>query len=114
MECNALDHKIRVDLSIIWVMPFRNGLFLSTLCIDVDLFIRPCAEIVLKMSSIAVLDTMAKLTGSWASCQIRKIAGCAGAGNAGSVLPAIAGYWFRHASRHVRDARAVMHAGITN
>ena len=42
----------------------------------------------------------------WASCQIRKIAGCAFAGNAGTVFPATAGKRSRHASRHVRDARA--------
>ena len=48
------------------------------------------------------------------SYQIRKIAGCACAENAGNVFLAIAGEWSRHASRHVRDARAVMHAGIAN
>ena len=40
--------------------------------------------------------------------------GCACAGNAGNVSPVIAGKRSRHASRHVRDARAVMHAGIAN
>ena len=39
--------------------------------------------------------------------------GCACAGNVGNVFPATAGKQSRHASRHVRDARAVMHAGIT-
>ena len=39
---------------------------------------------------------------------------CACAGNAGNVFPATAGKRSRHASRHVRDARAVMHAGIAN
>ena len=48
----------------------------------------------------------------WASYQIRKIADCACTGNAGNVFPATAGYRSRHASRHVRHARAVMHAGI--
>ena len=46
------------------------------------------------------------------SFQIRKIAGCACAGNAKNVSPASAGKRSRHASRHVRDARVVMHAGI--
>ena len=50
----------------------------------------------------------------WASCQIRKIADCACAGNAGNVFPATVGYRSRYASRHVRDARAVMHVGIDN
>ena len=50
----------------------------------------------------------------WASCQICKIAGCACAGNAGNVFPTTVGWWSRHASWHVRDARAVMHAGIAN
>ena len=36
--------------------------------------------------------------------------GCACAGNAGNVFPITAGKWSRYASRHVRDARAVMHA----
>ena len=40
--------------------------------------------------------------------------GCACAGNAGNVFPATTGKQSRHASRHVRDARAVMHAGIAN
>ena len=40
--------------------------------------------------------------------------GCACAGNAGNVSPVTAGKRSRHASRHVRDARAVMHAGIAN
>ena len=51
---------------------------------------------------------------AWASCQIRKIPGYACAGNAGNVFPATAGQLFQHASRHVRDARAVMHDGIAN
>ena len=38
----------------------------------------------------------------WASYQIRKIAGCACAGNAGNVFPATAGKRSRHALRHVR------------
>ena len=38
--------------------------------------------------------------------------GCACAGNAGNVFPVTAGERPRHASRHVRHARAVMHAGI--
>ena len=50
----------------------------------------------------------------WASWQIRKITRCACAGNAGSVFLATAGQRSRHASQHVRDARAVMHAGIAN
>ena len=40
--------------------------------------------------------------------------GCACAGNAGNVFPVTAGRRSRHASRHVRDARVVMHAGIAN
>ena len=40
--------------------------------------------------------------------------GCACARNAGNVFPATAGKQFRQATRHVRDARAVMHAGIVN
>ena len=40
--------------------------------------------------------------------------GCARAGNAGNVFPVTAGKRSQHASRHVRDARAVMHAGIAN
>ena len=51
---------------------------------------------------------------AWTSCQIRKIAGCACAGNAENVLPATADYRSRHTSRHVPDARAAMHAGIAN
>ena len=55
----------------------------------------------------------------WASYPIRKIAGCACAGNAGNIFPAtdfkgnrlLAS---RHASRHARHARAVMHVGIAN
>ena len=59
----------------------------------------------------------------WVSCQIRKIAGCA-CRDAGNVFPAnefkgnhqlaIPAYITARASRHVRDARAVMHVGIAN
>ena len=50
----------------------------------------------------------------WASYQLRKIAGCACVGNAGNIYPATASKWPRHASRQVRDARAVMQAEIAN
>ena len=40
--------------------------------------------------------------------------GCACAGNAGNVFPVTAGKRSRHASRHVRHARAVMHVEIVN
>ena len=40
--------------------------------------------------------------------------GCACAGNAGNVFLVTASERSRHASRHVRHARAVMHAGIAN
>ena len=53
-------------------------------------------------------------TGEWASYQIHKIASYACTENAGNVFPGTAGKRSRHASRHVRDARAVMHAGINN
>ena len=58
-------------------------------------------------------------TRAWASYQMRKIAGCACAGNAGNVFPAtdFKGNRYlgsRHASRHVRNARAVIHVGIVN
>ena len=39
---------------------------------------------------------------------------CACWRNAGNVFPATAGKQSRHISRHVRDACAVMHAGIAN
>ena len=39
---------------------------------------------------------------------------CACAGNAWNVFPVTTGARSRHASRHVRDARAVMHVGIAN
>ena len=51
---------------------------------------------------------------AWASYQIRKFASCAFAGNAGNIFPATLGQRSRHASRHVHDARTVMHAGIAN
>ena len=46
--------------------------------------------------------------------QIRKIAGRTCAGNAGNVFPATASQRSQHASRHVRDARALMQCGIAN
>ena len=51
---------------------------------------------------------------TWASYQIRNIAGCACAGNARNVFPTTVGWRSRQASRHAGDARAVMHAGIAN
>ena len=60
--------------------------------------------------SVVVWDV---ITLPWVSYQIRKIAGCACAGNAGHVFPHRRLQWkSRHASRHVRHARAVMHVGI--
>ena len=50
----------------------------------------------------------------WASCQIRKIADAHAPGVSGTFSPATAGKRSRHASRHVRHARAVMHAGVDN
>ena len=55
----------------------------------------------------------------WAFYQIRKIASCACAGNAGNAFPPLTSketaiQQSRHASRHVRDARAVRHVGIAN
>ena len=61
-----------------------------------------------------VMDGADTVSTPWASCQICKIAGCARSVNAGNVFPAAAHLRSRQASRHVRDARAVMHAGITN
>ena len=49
-----------------------------------------------------------------ASSQIPKIPGYACAGNAGNVFPPIAGWRSRHSSRHVRHARAVVHAVIAD
>ena len=60
---------------------------------------------------------------AWASCQIRTIASCACAENAGNISPATDFKWncelaitarASRASRHVRHARAVMHVGIAS
>ena len=86
--------------------------------------IRPSATAIL-VQLLQVYNTMYHMTvqcystktltrNPWASCQIRKIAGCACAGNAGNVFPGTVGLRSRHASWHVRDARAVMHVGIAN
>ena len=50
----------------------------------------------------------------WASCQIRQIAGAHAPGMSGTFFPPprVSKKKCRHASRHVLDARAVMHAGI--
>ena len=50
----------------------------------------------------------------WFSYQIRKIAGCVCTGNAEIVFPANGSKRSRHASRHMRNARATMHVGIAN
>ena len=44
----------------------------------------------------------------------KQYCGCVCAGNAGNAFPVTAGKRSRHASRHVRHARAVMHDGIAN
>ena len=62
-----------------------------------------------------MLDTgccIKNIIAKWASYQIRKIVGFACAGNAGIVFLPTAGKRSRHASRHVRHTRAVMHTGI--
>ena len=50
----------------------------------------------------------------WTSCQIHKIAGAHAPGMPGTFFPVTAGKRSRLASRHVRYARAVMHARIAN
>ena len=70
----------------------------------------PISTSVPAMRGLCLIEKQTQL----ASCQICKIAGCACAGNAGNVFPTTVGWWSRHASWHVRDARAVMHAGIAN
>ena len=62
------------------------------------------------------VDTPSR-AGPWASYQIRKIAICSCAGNAGNFPPRLNSKETtckrpRHASRHVRHARVVMHVGI--
>ena len=51
---------------------------------------------------------------AWASWQIRQIARCACARNSRNLFPVTEGQRFRHATQHVRHARAVMHTGIAN
>ena len=63
------------------------------------------------MKSTAVRDSNGL---QWVSHQICEIAGCACTGNAGNVFPTTTGQRSRYASRHVRNARAVMHVGIAN
>ena len=70
---------------------------------SISLFKGRCpSDLILRFSWTALL---------WGSCQICKIAGCACAGNAGNVSPPPRVSGPRHASGHVRDARAVVHAG---
>ena len=51
---------------------------------------------------------------AWASHQTCEIAGCACARNAGNVFPTTDFKGNRHASRHVRDARVVIHVGTAD
>ena len=72
------------------------------------------------MTSIGLLLLISfRWRSQWASYQIRKIAGCVCAVYDGNVFPTTdfketADERSRHASRHVRDARAVVHVGIAN
>ena len=50
----------------------------------------------------------------WAYYPIAKIVCCACAGNAENVFSRHRGLAIRHASRHVRDTRAMMPVGIAN
>ena len=70
-----------------------------------------------------MLVNMGKCNGCWCRLasstsigvlKICKITGCACAGNARNVFPATEGKRSQHASRHVRDTCAIMHAGMTN
>ena len=49
--------------------------------------------------------------GQWASCQVRKIKGCACAGNAGNVFPATAGQLSRHAGEE--NVPGIPHAYVS-
>ena len=63
---------------------------------------------------LAMMPTSSALLVAMGLLPNKSNCGCACARNAGNVFPATAGKQSRHASRHVRDARAVMHAGIAN
>ena len=56
------------------------------------------------------------ITTTWACYQLRKIKGCACAGNARNVFPAtgFVSKRSRQTSRHMRDTRALMHVRIAN
>ena len=90
------------------------SLFWNITSIDVDILISYHGCILRLSNELFLRDTelYQNLILPSASYQIRKIAGCACTGNAGNVFLATAGLRSRHVSRHVRDARAVMHAGI--
>ena len=91
---------LRLALTFSFVKSHRFN-SMDTLNIAINIMINTCEDFLLNMLVMGLLpDTE--------TCR------CACAGNAGNVFPAIGGKRSRHASRHVRDARAVMHAGIAN
>ena len=97
-------------------VPRTRSAITKSLCCPLILATKECINWILTFPgrlSLWIMRTLGPCY-TWASCQIRKIAGCACAGNAGNVFPADAGQRSRQASRHVHDARAVMHAGIAN
>ena len=70
---------------IIRIQHIRIDYFLQSWCQEV--FNNRGKRNVIKCESLFQLNSLFKMT-SWASYQIRKIAGCACAGNAGNVFPA--------------------------
>ena len=67
-----------------------------------------------RLSNTHILSLMGRFCDSMGLLPDTQNCGCACAGNAENVFPVTAGKRSRHASRHVRHARAVMHAGIEN
>ena len=114
--CAAIDHNINIKLlpvpdNLANAMSFKKNSLLN----HRKLLYSICSPKLLPCKALNNgCNYVCSAASLWASCQIRKIAVCACAGNAGNVFPVTAGRRSRHASRHVRDARAVMHAGIAN
>ena len=73
-----------------------------------------CTTLSKKFSNISAVDNKEYAFIGMGLLPDTQNCGCACAENAGNVFPVTAGERSRHASRHVRDARAVMHVGIAN
>ena len=112
-DCSASDHYLSQCLLIVKLIPVQKRRSFNRNWDEIETALKNMhwkISFEKYMPFVSLYHSMAVVPR--ASCQIRKIVGCACAGLPGTLSPPSRVKRSRHASRHVHDARAVMLAGI--